>query len=213
MTECIYLNSDTLCLNAEVVECAAVDNDQYAVRMKSTVLHPQGGGQPSDIGWIGGVPVIDVRQEQGEVVHYLMEPVPLGPNAVQVDESMRRLHSRLHSAGHLIGHVVEQLGWRPIKAHHWPGESQVVFCATESARPVDLAEIELRCIQLIARDLPRRVSIRDDGYREVGFGDIQAYPCGGTHVRSLGEVHGVLILSSKTKKNQLSIQYDVIPSF
>jgi len=213
MTECVFLNSDALCLNAEVVECTAAENDRYAVRMNATVLHPRGGGQPSDIGWIGGVPVIDVRQEQDEIVHYLMEPVPLGPNRVQVDETVRLLHSRLHTAGHLIGHVVEQLGWRAIKAHHWPGESRVVFSATESARAIDPAEVELRCIQLIALDLPRQVHIGDDGYREVGFGDITAYACGGTHVRSLGEVHGVLILSSKTKKNQLSIQYDVIPSF
>jgi Ser-tRNA(Ala) deacylase AlaX len=51
-----------------------------------------------------------------------------------------------------------------------------------------------------AEDLPRHLTF-EDGLRQVGFGSLPAYPCGGTHVASLSEVGSVTIAEVKIKKD------------
>ncbi|PTU04687.1 hypothetical protein DBR45_00555, partial [Pseudomonas sp. HMWF031] len=62
--------------------------------------------------------------------------------------------------------------------------------------------------QWIARDLPRLTSLRE-GAREIGFGELPAYGCGGTHVRSLKDLGAVTIASLSQKKGILSVHYHV----
>ncbi|MGO2434818.1 MAG: alanyl-tRNA editing protein, partial [Serratia proteamaculans] len=45
--------------------------------------------------------------------------------------------------------------------------------------------------------------------RQVGFGELPAYGCGGTHVLSLGELGAVNITALKMKKGQLIVQYEL----
>ncbi|RTF84656.1 alanyl-tRNA editing protein, partial [Serratia marcescens] len=43
----------------------------------------------------------------------------------------------------------------------------------------------------------------------VGFGELPAYGCGGTHVAALGEVGAIAITGLKMKKGQLNVQYEL----
>jgi len=49
----------------------------------------------------------------------------------------------------------------------------------------------------------------EDGTREVGFGELPAYACGGTHVQALGELGQVTILALSEKKGALSVRYSL----
>lgn len=60
----------------------------------------------------------------------------------------------------------------------------------------------------IANDLPRLITLRE-GLREVGFGELPAYGCGGTHVQHLQELGTVTIASLSQKKGILSVHYHV----
>jgi hypothetical protein len=114
----------------------------------------------------------------------------------------------MHSAGHLIGHFVQTMGWMPIKAHHWPGEGRVQFKPGNCAQDVEAQTIEHGIGQWIAHDLPRLTSLRE-GVREIGFGELPAYGCGGTHVRSLKDLGAVTINTLSQKKGALSVHYHV----
>jgi Ser-tRNA(Ala) deacylase AlaX len=96
----------------------------------------------------------------------------------------------------------------PIKAHHWPGEGRVQFKPTESAREVETQTLQQGIEQWITDDLPRLISLRE-GAREIGFGELPAYGCGGTHVRSLKDLGAVKIESLSQKKGTLSVHYHV----
>jgi Ser-tRNA(Ala) deacylase AlaX len=48
-----------------------------------------------------------------------------------------------------------------------------------------------------------------EGAREIGFGELPAYGCGGTHVRSLKDLGTVTIASLSQKKGTLSVHYSV----
>jgi alanyl-tRNA synthetase len=207
MTLRLFFHSDDLKANVEVLGCTPCENE-FAVVLRATLFHPQGGGQPCDTGWIGESQVLRVVQEPERIVHYVDQPVKLGMTSIKVDEQRRQLNSRLHSAGHLIGHFAETQGWTPIKAHHWPGEGRVTFQPGETPQELDAEVIQNTLAQWIADDLPRLTSLRE-GAREIGFGELPAYGCGGTHVRRLQELGTVTIASLSQKKGTLSVRYDV----
>lgn len=205
MTERLFFTHDHLTAELEVLSCRPHD-DHFAVILQSTLFHPQGGGQPFDTGWLGDSQVLRVTQEADRVVHYVDRPVEPGPITARVDEQRRALHSRLHSAGHLIGNVGETLGWMPIKAHHWPGEAKVTFIRGEAAQAMQAEAIQQQLNEWIAADYSRHMAV-DNGTREVGFGELPAYACGGTHVQTLSELGQVTILALSEKKGALSVRY------
>ncbi|MBV4454704.1 MULTISPECIES: alanyl-tRNA editing protein [Pseudomonas] len=207
MTERLFFTHDHLTAELEVLSCTPHEQ-QFAVILQSTIFHPQGGGQPFDTGWLGESTVLRVAQEADRVVHYVDRPLAPGPVTAQVDEQRRALHTRLHSAGHLIGNAGESLGWMPIKAHHWPGEGKITFIRGEAAQAMEAEALQQQLNQWIAADYPRHMNL-EDGTREVGFGPLPAYACGGTHVQRLGELGQVTILALSEKKGALSVRYDV----
>ena len=207
MTQRLFFTHDHLVADVDVLECTPVEQ-QFAVVLQSTIFHPQGGGQPFDTGRLGDSNVLKVVQEAERIVHYVDQPVALGPVQARVDGQRRTLHTRLHSAGHLIGNAGETLGWMPIKAHHWPGEGKISFIRGESAQDMQADTLQEQVNQWIGADLPRHMTL-DGGTREVGFGDLPAYACGGTHVQALAQVGQVTILGLSEKKGTLSVRYSL----
>ncbi|WNJ87256.1 serine-tRNA(Ala) deacylase AlaX [Pseudomonas canadensis] len=207
MTERLFFTHDHLTAELEVLSCTPHE-EQFAVILQSTIFHPQGGGQPFDTGWLGEATVLRVTQAADRVVHYVDRPLEPGPITARVDEQRRMLNTRLHSAGHLIGNVGETLGWMPIKAHHWPGEGKITFIRGEAAQAMDAEAIQQQVNQWIAADYPRHMNL-EDGTREVGFGELPAYACGGTHVQALSELGQVTILTLSEKKGALSVRYEL----
>lgn len=207
MTQRLFFTHDHLVADVDVLECTPVEQ-QFAVVLQSTIFHRQGGGQPFDTGWLGQSTVLKVVQEAERIVHYVDQPVALGPVQARVDGQRRTLHTRLHSAGHLIGNAGETLGWMPIKAHHWPGEGKISFIRGESAQDMQADAFQEQVNQWIGADLPRHMTL-DGNTREVGFGDLPAYACGGTHVQTLAQVGQVTILGLSEKKGTLSVRYSL----
>jgi Ser-tRNA(Ala) deacylase AlaX len=207
MTLRLFFHSDDLKANVEVLDCTPQENE-FAVVLRATLFHPQGGGQPCDTGWIGESRVTRVVQDPDRIIHFVDSPITTGMTQIRVDEPRRQFNTRMHSAGHLIGHFVQAMGWMPIKAHHWPGEGRVQFKPAESAKDVDAQTLEHGIGQWITDDLPRLTSLRE-GAREIGFGELPAYGCGGTHVRSLKDLGTVTIASISQKKGILSVHYHV----
>jgi len=209
MTERLYFLSDSLIAEVEVQACTAAE-DGYVVELQATPFHPQGGGQPSDTGWIGTAEVIRVVQDGERILHHTTRALTLGRVPARVDEGRRQLHSRLHSAGHLLGHIGETYGWKPVKAHHWPGEGRIEFVPGVEPRPLDTAALQAHFDALVEADLPLQIELQAGGQRQVSFGEgVARYACGGTHVRSLRSVGALSALGVKEKKGRLLVSYDM----
>lgn len=206
MTERLYYTSDATQGVAQVLSCTEEPDGRYAVVLDQTLFHPQGGGQPADVGQIGDVTVESVIQRGENVIHIVPEPLATGEARLWVDAETRHLHSRWHSAGHLVGYAAERHGWQPVKAHHWPGEGKVTFVAGEEAVVPD-SDMLLASIEgWIEAGLLRQVEL-ESGRRKVSFGDLPAYQCGGTHVPNLQNIDKLVISSIKEKKGQLTVSY------
>lgn len=208
MTQRLYMTDDRLAMDTRVLRCTQREDGLFDVVLSATLFHPQGGGQLSDRGTIGGVGVEKVVGLEDEVVHVCEQALPLADAHIEVCAATRALHARLHSAGHLIGYCGEALGWHAVKGHHWPGEARVVFEGGQDARAFDEQGIETLANEHVGADLPRRTALQGT-MRTIGFGDLPPHGCGGTHVASSSAIGRIRILKVKEKKGQVSVHYDL----
>ncbi|KAB8070968.1 threonyl/alanyl tRNA synthetase [Aspergillus leporis] len=122
--------------------------EYYVIITEATIFHPQGGGQPSDIGVLEGpsgttFTVSSVRMDtvqEGQVLHlgrFETQSSPIftvGETVEQkIDVEKRLLYSRLHTAGHVLGAAVRHLleheieNFDELKASHFPDSAACEF--------------------------------------------------------------------------------------
>ncbi|CAK7222891.1 hypothetical protein SBRCBS47491_005018 [Sporothrix bragantina] len=185
----------------------------YAVVTAATIFHPQGGGQPSDVGTMAldgaeGSPenVFDVLSarmdsvQSGRVLHFgrfTSEGAATTfavSNAVRqsIDVDKRILYSRLHTAGHVLGaavrHLVEKAveGFDELKASHFPDSASCEFRGKIDAHWKD--PIQARVADYIAQAMPVEIDWWDAAdFRRNGLERLipqPSAPSGGPDVNS-----------------------------
>lgn len=210
----IYLTDTYLYeIKTTILESGHDDDGQW-VALTENIFHPQGGGQPADIGWINDEPVRIKKHSNGLIIAYLNPNQDLQSGdtvIVRVDKAQRQHHAALHTTGHLLSWVMSRFGWQGQKGHHFPNESRVEFSAIgDNATPIeqlDDKQIEMLVNQSISDDSPVLIGQRDT-LRLCGVSEGDEVPCGGTHVASLGKIEQFSIKSMKYKKGILRISYD-----
>jgi alanyl-tRNA synthetase len=77
---------------------------RFWIVLERTLFYPTAGGQPHDLGTLGGLNVLDVRNEEGEVRHLVDGPAPTVGEVVRgaIDWPRRYRHMQRHSAQHLL---------------------------------------------------------------------------------------------------------------
>jgi misacylated tRNA(Ala) deacylase len=200
-----------------------------AVEVDRTVFYPLGGGQPGDTGsmsWPSGkARIVDTRYgESGEILHLLAAESPLPPVGETVhlalDWERRYRHMRMHTAMHLLGAVLKygvtggnissdksrlDFDMEDTVDKDAVGEALQALVAADhpvSCRWISEAELDAN------PDLVRTMSVQPPrGKGEVRLLEIQGVdlqPCGGTHLRSTGEVGKVRIgkVEKKGRRNR-----------
>ena len=166
MTEKIYYINSNICdFTGRVLRCEPCA-DGWAVVLDRSAFFPQGGGQPGDRGLLGGVSVLDVRENGDEIEHICAGPLEPGQAAEgHVDAALRFARKQIHSAEHIVSGT----------AHRMWGCSNVGFHMTERSAVLDfdaeLSDEQLRALERAAneavwRDLP--VNILYPSPRELG---------------------------------------------
>jgi misacylated tRNA(Ala) deacylase len=142
-------------LNCRILVCS------YAPSLTIS-LFPEGGGQPSDRGTVGGVNVLYVgRDNNGNVIHQLSAAVPIGEQVlVKLDWNRRFDHMQQHSGQHLLSAVAHRLfGW---DTKSW-WLSAVGECAleleTKAITQEQINQIEDECNLIIRNSSPVNVRV------------------------------------------------------
>ena len=221
----LFVGYDELEIEAQVVQAEGDEDRRVWLVLDRTPFYAEAGGQVGDRGRIEGegfvVEVEDVQKARGGIVHKgrLVEgetEALAGTVVARVDRQARRDAERNHTATHLLheslrqtlGDHVGQMG--SLVA---PDRLRFDFSHFASVDPEQLREIEERVNEQIRADLAvstfqeelekaKAMGAQalfgekyDDQVRVVRIGDFSLELCGGTHVRSTGEIGAFDLLS------------------
>jgi misacylated tRNA(Ala) deacylase len=224
MTDELF-REDAYARRCEAAVTAAVD---AGVCLDRTVFYCQGGGQPGDRGRLllengGAIEVVDTIKDGPRIIHRLGDgaAVPAVGAAVigELDWPRRHRLMRMHSALHLLcaaiarpvtgGQVGEQKSRLDFDLQGEPVDKDAIAELIErwiaedhpiSYRWVDATELEAR------PELVRTMSVRPPTsagrVRLVEIADVDLQACGGTHVRSTGEIGALIVGKVENKGRQ-----------
>jgi alanyl-tRNA synthetase len=206
--------------DATIVEVADGGRRVYLDR---TAFYPTSGGQPFDTGTLADRQVVDVIDEDTRIAHLLDAPLAMSGGGVhgKVDWPRRLDHMQQHTGQHLLSAVLEDLyGWKTVSVHFGDTVS-TLDVDVEVAPRAKLSAAEDRANALIAEN--RAVSVAfEDAARAAGLrkpsdrtGDIRIVTiegadrsaCGGTHVRTTGEIGVLLVRRTERVKQGARIEF------
>jgi alanyl-tRNA synthetase len=197
--------------------------DGTRVYLDETAFYPTSGGQLHDTGTLGGIPVVDVIDEDDRVAHVLSAPLPpaSAPVAGVIDWKRRFDHMQQHTGQHLLSAVFEDLfGHKTLSVHFGPDYSTLDLDAEFLSRDRMMAAEE-RANALVAEALPVRVTFEDAAtaaglrkqsdragtLRIVSIDALDRSACGGTHVRSTAEIGAVLLRSAERVRSATRVEF------
>lgn len=164
------------------------------VRLDASIFYAESGGQESDSGSIGGWPVLLAARDGADLVYTLADHHALEVgDAVEVliDWPRRYRLMRLHFAAELVLEIIGRrfAGIAKTGAHIAEHKARIDFALAapiSSHLPAILAEVEA----VIAANLPIISAFSDEaaGRRYWEVAGVARVPCGGTHLKSTGEV-------------------------
>jgi alanyl-tRNA synthetase len=193
------------------------------VYLDRTAFYPESGGQPSDRGTLGGVPVLDIVDEGDEIAHILAlkpaEEVVKG----SVDWKRRFDHMQQHTGQHILSAAFEHAGGYKTVSFHLGSESATIDLDSDRVGSQQIEEAEEVANSVVFENRPVRISYRNAAevqqldlrkptYREgdirlvevLGF-DLSA--CGGTHVGSTGGVGNISIRKVDRAKGLARVEF------
>ena len=225
MTDQLF-RDDSYLRSCDATVTAAGDG---AIELDRTIFYPMGGGQPGDTGtieWAGGsATVVDTRYGEGGTIRHIVDEgaaLPAVGTAVTavIDWDRRYLHMRMHTALHLLGSVLQ---YGVTGGNISATKSRLDFDMEDT---VDKESVNAKLAELVADDHPvscrwitdeeldaqpdlvRTMSVQPP--RGVGkvrlleIAGVDLQPCGGTHLKSTGEVGRVSVgkVEKKGRRNR-----------
>ncbi len=229
MTERLYY-SDSFLHEFEArtvaVRCDAVTLDRSA-------FYPTSGGQVFDTGWleVNGsrlrVKQVTEDEQTGDVLHVMESAHGLLAGAFVrglIDAERRHDHMQQHTGQHVLSAAFEKLYGFSTISFHMGEESCTIDLATSAATAKQLEAAETLANQVIAED--RAVEIRfatpdeartrgvrkippaeRDTLRLIDVRDFDLNACGGTHVRSTGQIGCILLRKAEKVKQGVRVEF------
>jgi len=220
MTERLYYqDSNLLQFSARVLEA---DASGTRVVLDRTAFYPTSGGQPNDLGSLGGVAVLDVLDEEQGIVHVLASPLASGSQVEGLVDAARRFdHMQQHSGQHLLSAVFEEVLGYPTVSFHLGSDTSTIDVRCAGLDPEQVQRVEARANQLVFANRPLRVdfedaaaaqglrkeSAREGTLRIVTIEGVDRSACGGTHVRHTGEIGAILIRKLEKIRSDTRVEF------
>lgn len=176
----------------------------FLVTLDRTAFYPEGGGQPSDIGTLGGVFVVHAGEKDGQVFHETTGALRAGERVHgEIDWDRRFSNMQNHSGEHLVSGLIHQtFGYDNVGFHM--GRDEITIDFNGPIGPDQLLEIERRANRMIWENLPIAVmypsgqELASMDYRSkkeiegqvrlVEIPGADCCACCGTHVERTGEI-------------------------
>lgn len=215
----------------KATKAIVADVTENAVILDQTVFYPTGGGQPGDSGLLTcetgesfTVITTQKNREDGKLHHILADgetPPAIGTElTATIDWDRRYRLMRMHSALHILcskvdgavtgGSIGEEKGRLDFDLTEAPDKEaleQLINSVVDADIPLQIGAISDE--ELIANpDLIRTMSVKppmgQGSVRTIRIEGVDYQPCGGTHIKSTGEIGRLKVgkVEKKGKQNR-----------
>jgi alanyl-tRNA synthetase len=222
-TRLYYTDSLQQSFSSSVIRCD-IDGPHARVVLEATAFYPTSGGQPYDLGTLGGATVQDVLDdEEWGVVHVVDRPLHVGETVEgRIDWTRRLDHMQQHTGQHILSAAFDRTCGVRTESFHLGTTS----CTIDLAREVTAAEIaaaEAAACQVVWEDrevtvrfaseaeaaaMPlRKESLRSGTLRLIDVQDFDLSACGGTHMPRTGMVGLIAVAGWERFKGGSRIEF------
>ena len=222
MTEKLFYQDSFLSeFTATVLSCEETKGG-WNITLDRTAFYPEGGGQASDHGTLGGAAVSDTREKEGHILHLCDQPLPVGECVTGKVDFVRRFDlMQQHSGEHIVSGIICGLFHCDNVGFH-VGHDTVTIDFNAELTMDDLRRVEAIANRYIWEDHP--ISITYPSPEELAALDyrskkeltgqvrIVSWPgadccaCCGTHVNRSGQVGLVKLLSVQKFREGVRIE-------
>ncbi len=183
----------------------------YLVTLDATAFYPEGGGQACDLGTLGPVRVLDVRESGEHIFHLCDGPLEPGSQVLgELDWQRRFDQMQQHSGEHILSGLIHQTyGYHNVGFHLGKEAMEVDFDGPIAWEA--LLELERRANEAVWQDLPIGCTVpAAEELASISYRSKKALPwpvrivqvpgcdtcaCCGVHVRRTGEIGIIKVLS------------------
>lgn len=220
-TQAVYEHNSYLKnLKAKIIDIRY--KDKIELLFDKTVFYPEGGGQPSDTGYILAgderVEIIDAQEEEGKIWHTVEkgEHLRIGLEAEQfIDWDKRFQNMQSHSGEHIFSGLLSKYYKANNTGFHIGKDYFTCDYDIELSRE-KLQEIEILVNTVIQKNIPidssypsqeeiEKIDYRskkeiDGPIRITAIPEVDSCACCGTHVGSSGEIGYIKLISFERYK-------------
>ena len=211
MTRKLYYEDCHLQQFSATVTGCVFSEKGWQITLDATAFYPEGGGQACDLGTLGNVRVLDVREENQQIFHLCDGPLPVGEAVTGALDWDRRFDlMQQHSGEHILSGLVNQkYGFHNTGFHVGKDVMEIDFDGR--IPPEDIPFLEDWANWIIWQNLPIHCHIPDPEtlaqtpYRSkrelpwpvrlVQIPNTDSCACCGVHVAYTGEIGLIKILS------------------
>ena len=205
-----YEDSHLKVFSATVIGCAETKGG-WNVTLDATAFYPTGGGQNCDLGTLGAVNVLDVKEQGEEIIPLCDGPLAIGSTVEGAIDWERRFdHMQQHSGEHIVSGIINRrYGYHNVGFHMGANLTEIDFDGV--IPPEDLPAIEMEANEALWKNLtvkcwyPAEEELPNVFYRTkralpwpVRIVQVPGYDscaCCGVHVSQTGEVGLVKLVS------------------
>ena len=221
MTEKLFYQDSHRSTFTAIVQEVRPSGNGYEIILDRTAFFPEGGGQSSDTGSLGGVSVSDVQEIDGKIIHYTDGPLVEGTEVEGcIDWTERFSKMQQHTGEHIVSGLIHKIyGYHNVGFHL--GTDSVTLDFNGVVPKEKLHEIEQLANEAVAKNLPVQVLYPTDeelskiSYRskieiegQVRIVVIDGYDvcaCCAPHVKQTGEIGLIKLVGMQNYKGGVRI--------
>mgnify|MGYP003257645388 FL=1 len=221
MTEKLFYQDSHRSTFTAIVQEVRPSGNGYEIILDRTAFFPEGGGQSSDTGSLGGVSVSDVQEIDGKIIHYTDGPLVEGTEVEGcIDWTERFSKMQQHTGEHIVSGMIHKIyGYHNVGFHL--GTDSVTLDFNGVVPKEKLHEIEQLANEAVAKNLPVQVLYPTDeelskiSYRskieiegQVRIVVIDGYDvcaCCAPHVKQTGEIGLIKLVGMQNYKGGVRI--------
>jgi alanyl-tRNA synthetase len=223
MTNKLFYSNIYLKEHKSIIESIIEKDGKFHVALKETIFYPEGGGQPSDKGFIDDIEVSYVYEE-GDTIYHVLESKPKNKEVLCKLDFERRLDlMQQHTGQHLLSAVFYNSYDGKTAGFHLGEDYVTIDITIPEISNNTIKEIELMANQYIYNNLEvnsfmiepedidklplRKLPPVNESIRIVEIKDVDYSPCCGTHLKSLGEIGLLKIIKTEKHKGMTRVYF------